>query len=101
MIKKGLEIAALPLLAILLCPLLAEPVLSLKYYNATVNITVKPVYYLHRTALSGVTPAGKLVDTIKPPSNQSETTYRIRRGWSVYFYSQSCPQIFIHIFIRI
>jgi len=87
MIKKGLEIAALLLLTIIICSLFVEPVLSLKYYNATVNITVKPIYYLHRTALSGVTPASQLMDTIKPPSNQSETTYRIRRGQQVYFYT--------------
>jgi len=87
MTKKGLIIAALPILTIILCSLLIEPVLSLKYYNATVNITVKPVCYLHRTDLSGVTPAGRLMDTVKPPSSQSETTYRISRGQSIYFYT--------------
>jgi hypothetical protein len=59
-------------------------------YTATVNITVKRVYYLHRTDLSGVTPAGKLMNTIRPPSSQSETTLSIARGGSVYFYT---PQL--------
>lgn len=68
----------------LLCPTI---VLSLQSYNATVNITVKPIYYLHRTDVSGVTPAGKLMNITKPPSNQTETTYQIYRGSSVYFYT--------------
>jgi len=58
-------------------------------YTATLNITVKLVYYLHRTDLTAVTPAGKLMNTTRPSSSQSETTYRISRGGSVYFYTPS------------
>jgi hypothetical protein len=68
----------------LLCPTI---VLSLQSYIATVNITVKPIYYLHKTDVSGVTPAGKLMNITKPPSNQTETTYQIDCGSSVYFYT--------------
>lgn len=56
-------------------------------YTATLNIAVKLVYYLHRTDLTVVTPAGKLMNTTRPPSSQSETTYTITRGGSIYFYT--------------
>jgi hypothetical protein len=59
-------------------------------YTATLNITVKLVYYLHRTDLTAVTPAGKLMNTTRPPSSQSETTFAIARGDSAYFYT---PQL--------
>jgi len=59
-------------------------------YTATLNITVKFVYYLHRTDLTVVTPAGKIMNTTRPPSNQSETMLHIDRGGSVYFYT---PQL--------
>jgi hypothetical protein len=45
--------------------------------------------FLRRTDVLGVTPAGKLMDTTQPPSNQSETMCEINRGSSVYFYTSS------------
>lgn len=68
----------------LLCPTI---VISLQSYTSTVNIAVKPIYYLHRTDVSGVTPAGKIMNTTKPPSNQTEITYQIYQGSSAYFYT--------------
>jgi len=56
-------------------------------YTATLNITIKQVYYLHRTDLTAVTPAGKLMNTTRPPSSQPETTYTIARGGSICFYT--------------
>jgi hypothetical protein len=56
-------------------------------YIATVEITIKLVYYLHRTDLTTVTPAGKLMNTTRPPLSQPEITYSITRGASVYFYT--------------
>lgn len=86
MTEKRLATATLPLIIslLLLCP---TTVFSLQSYTVIVNITVKPIYYLHRTDVSGVTPSGKLMNTTKPPSSQSETTYQISRGSSVYFYT--------------
>lgn len=60
---------------------------ALQYYIATVGITVKRAYYLHRTDLPNVTPPGKLMNTTKPPSGLAEITYTIDRGSSVYFYT--------------
>ncbi|MFQ6081515.1 MAG: hypothetical protein ACE5OW_07605 [Candidatus Bathyarchaeia archaeon] len=83
---RRLTIAAMPLAIFLFtCPI----AFSVVSYTATVNMTVKSVsiYYLHRTDVSGVTPAGMLMNTTQPPSNQSETTYRLYRGSSVYFYT--------------
>jgi len=68
----------------LLCPTI---VISLQSYTSTVNIAVKPIYYLHTTDVSGVTPAGKIMNTTKPPSNQTEITYQIYQGSSAYFYT--------------
>jgi len=75
---------SLTIFLFLLCPTIA---LSLQSYIAAVNTTIKPIYYPHRTDLSGVTPAGKLMNTTKPPSNQTETTYQIYQGSSIYFYT--------------
>ncbi len=58
-------------------------------YTATVNMTVKRVYYLHRTDLTAVTPAGKLMNTTRPSSSQAEIVYNLARGASVYFYTPS------------
>ena len=77
---------SLTIFLFLLCPTIA---LSLQSYIATVNITIKPIYYLHRTDVSGVTPAGKLMNTTKLPSNQTETTYQIYQGSSIYFYTST------------
>lgn len=82
--RKG--IVALLLIISLFLPY-STIVFSLQSYTATVNITVKPVYYPHRDDVSGLTPSGKLMNTTKPPSGQSETTYQIIRGSSVYFYT--------------
>jgi len=60
-------------------------------YSATLNITVKRVYYLHRTDLTVVTPSGKIMNTTRPPSNQSETMLHIARGGAVYFYTPQLP----------
>ncbi|MEM3726681.1 MAG: hypothetical protein QXK98_07480 [Candidatus Bathyarchaeia archaeon] len=62
---------------------------SVVSYTATVSMIVKsmPIYYLHRTDLSGVTPAGKLMNITKPPASQSEILYVLVRGGTVYFYS--------------
>jgi len=68
----------------ILCPTI---VISLQSYTSTVNIAVKPIYYLHTTDVSGVTPAGKIMNTTKPPSNQTEITYQIYQGSSAYFYT--------------
>ncbi|MDH5460859.1 MAG: hypothetical protein OEZ29_03020 [Candidatus Bathyarchaeota archaeon] len=41
----------------------------------------------HSANISGVTPAGKLMNGTQPPLNQPETEYTINRGSSVYFYT--------------
>ena len=56
-------------------------------YETFIEGTVAQTLHLHRTDVSGVTPAGKLMNTTQSPSNQSETTYEINRGASVYFYT--------------
>jgi hypothetical protein len=73
--------------------LIAPVVLSPRFYSLTYESTAKvtSVYYLHRTDLSGVTPAGKLMNATRPPSNQSEITYVLGRGWSVYYYTPMLP----------
>lgn len=86
MTESRLRASAL-FLAIFLFSLCPTIVLSLQSYIATVNITVKPIYYLHGTDVSGVTPSGKLMNITKPPSNQTETTYQIYYESSVYFYT--------------
>jgi hypothetical protein len=67
---------------------------SLVSYTATVGINVKsmPIYYLHRIDLSGVNPAGKLMNTTQPPSSQSEILYELLRDGRVYFYSPMLSQ---------
>ncbi|MGC9345726.1 MAG: hypothetical protein ACP5ER_02910 [Candidatus Bathyarchaeales archaeon] len=82
-------VAKLPLI-VFLCLLFPTVVLSVQWYTTTLNITVKRVYYLHRTDLSSITPAGKIMNTTRPPSSLSETTLHITRGGSVYFYT---PQL--------
>jgi hypothetical protein len=67
----------------ILCPTIVAPF----SYTAAVNVTVKRVHYLHRTDLTDVVPAGKLMNTTRPPSSQVETVYNIARGTSIYFYT--------------
>jgi hypothetical protein len=83
--KRGCGIALL----FLILPLCfsREAVATSLSYTATLNITVKLVYYLHRTDLTAVTPAGKLMNATRPLSDQPETIYTIARGGSVYFYT--------------
>jgi len=49
--------------------------------------TIAQTFHLHRTDVSGVTPAGKLMNDTQPPLNQSETECTISRDASVYFYT--------------
>lgn len=90
MVEKANRIAILSLiLSSFFC--LLHPTMATSFsYTATLNITVKLVYYLHRTDLTAVTPAGKIMNTTRPPSSLSETTFHIPRGGSVYFYT---PQL--------
>jgi hypothetical protein len=83
--KRGCGIALL----FLILPLCfsREAMATSLSYTATLNITVKLVYYLHRTDLTAVTPAGKLMNATRPLSDQPETIYTIPRGGSVYFYT--------------
>lgn len=62
---------------------------SIVSYTATVSMIVKsmPIYYLHRTDLSGVTPAGKLMNNTQPLLSKSEILYELQRGGTIYFYS--------------
>ena len=59
-------------------------------YTVKANITVKLVYYFHRTNLTVVTPTGKTMNTTRPPLGLSETTFHVNRGSSIYFYT---PQL--------
>ena len=56
-------------------------------YETFIEGTIAQTLHLHRADLSGVTPAGKLMNTTQPPSSQSETEYKISRGASVYSYT--------------
>jgi hypothetical protein len=88
MVKKVHSIAVL---SIILSLCFLHPAAAASFsYTATVNIVIKRVYYLHRTALTTVTPAGELMNTTRPPSGQSETTLAIARGDPAYFYT---PQL--------
>jgi len=84
MVKKVHSIAILSM--ILSSYFLHSAAASSFSYTATVNIVIKRVYYLHRTVLL----AGELMNTTRPPSDQSETTLTIDRGSSAYFYT---PQL--------
>lgn len=85
------KIHSIALLFITLPFYLLQPAAATSFsYTATVDIVIKRVYYLHRTDLTTVTPAGKLMNTTRPPSSQSETTLAIARGGSAYFYT---PQL--------
>lgn len=58
-------------------------------YETFVEDSLIPGSYLRRTDLSGVTPGGKVMNATQPPLGQTETSYIIARGASVYFYSSS------------
>ena len=64
-------------------------------YITTVNITVQSyafdVYFLHRIDLTEVTPAGKLMNTTRPPFSQLETNCTVLRGGYIYFYTEPLP----------
>jgi len=90
-IRKTIAGISLTILFLVSCPMVAYSVVS---YTATVGIIVKfmPIYYLHRIDLSGVGPAGKLMNTTQPPPSQSEILYELLRGGTVYFYSPMLSQ---------
>lgn len=71
-----------------MAPIVRSPVYYSLIFQASTIIKKTP-YYLQRTDASGVTPAGKLINTTQPLSNQSETTYQIGRSFSVYFYTST------------
>jgi hypothetical protein len=56
-------------------------------YETFIEGIIAQTLHLHRADLSGVTPAGKLMNTTQPPSSQSETEYKISRGASVCSYT--------------
>jgi hypothetical protein len=56
-------------------------------YETFIERVIAQTLYLHRTDLSGVTPAGKLMNNTQQPSNQPETAYKVTRATSVYFYT--------------
>jgi hypothetical protein len=90
-IRKTIAGVSLTILLLVSCPIVAYSVVS---YTATVGIIVKfmPIYYLHRIDLSGVSPAGKLMNTTQPPPSQSEILYELLRDGTVYFYSPMLSQ---------
>lgn len=64
-------------------------------YTAVVTIsptTIPQTYYLHRTDLNEVAPAGKIMNGTPPSQNQLETLYSLLRGQTGYFYSPPLPQ---------
>ena len=56
-------------------------------YETFIEGIIAQTLHLRRADLSGVTPAGKLMNTTQSPSSQSETEYKISRDASVYFYT--------------
>jgi len=60
-------------------------------YESFVENSSTPRLYLRRTDLSGVTPAGKVMNMTQPPLSQTETSYVIARSASVYFYTSTLP----------
>jgi hypothetical protein len=56
-------------------------------YETFMEGVIAQTLHLHRANISGVTPAGKLMNATLPSFNQSETEYKIGLGTSVYFYT--------------
>ena len=56
-------------------------------YETFMEGIIAQTLHPHRANVSGVTPAGKLMNATQPSSNQSETEYKIGLGTSAYFYT--------------